>query len=245
MAKFLFLLFFIIISSGSFGQRQIVGLSLTPLIDVWKPFSIPLETLNSDRIKISSFTLLIGAHTQVVDKEKWGVAVGLGYKSISYKVKDYLESFTYTHHVSGSDQVTVLHEFKDQADLVAVSNSFGLNTDWYYKLFSKERVNGSVGLRCEAYFLEYYKSWYASSDAFESSQGALPIPNQGPGRKLFFSSMNTSLFYKTSLLLKGEYTRISVKISAGANLYSDWEQFKRNAWVGIGLGLDFISKKKN
>lgn len=242
--KILFIAAFFTISFGAFSQRQIVGLSVTPLIDVWKPFSIPAQSLTSDRIKISSSAFLIVAQTQILQKEKWGGNVGIGYKHISYLVKDYLESFGYIHYVNGSIQIPVQHVFKDQADLSAISNSFGVNTEWYYDLLEKGRFKGVLGLSSELYVLEYYRSWYSSTDTFESSQAQLPTPNQGPGRKWFFSSMNASVFYKIGYLFKGEYTRLSLKLSAGANLYSDWEQFKRNAWVGVGVGLDVLTRKK-
>jgi hypothetical protein len=52
------------------------------------------------------------------------------------------------------------------------------------------------------------------------------------------SSIDLSIFYSNRWQLKDNFS-LGARVSLGTNLYSDWDQFKKYAWLGLGLELGF------
>lgn len=52
----------------------------------------------------------------------------------------------------------------------------------------------------------------------------------------------SSVFYRQSFHWS-DYFTFSGRISVGTNVYSDWDQYKRYVWIGLGLEAGFGKKK--
>jgi len=235
----------------SYTQRNIVRFAYRYQADIWKPYSEPGVVYQDINRSISSDTWHLNLQTHVIDKPKWGINVGVTYKKINYRVIDHLNFWNYEIQSSASpppgepwgvDQYQRI--FSDPADLVATSKSYGIILEEYYTLFQKEKIKGVIGLNTEVYLLEYYNAVYVSSDFTSSnSPEKTPQASQGPRKSFFLSSINSSIFYRITWSF-AERINLGLKVSVGANIYSDWEQFKRYAWLGVGLELGFLGKKK-
>jgi hypothetical protein len=74
--------------------------------------------------------------------------------------------------------------------------------------------------------------------SFQSS-----VDNGYQKRKYLFPELNVSLDYNIMLLLKKGFS-LGATVQIGTNLYSDWDQFKKYAWLGVGLELGIGRSKK-
>lgn len=243
--KILFLLF-IEIASYSFSQKELVRVNYNYNIDVWSPYSETGTVYQDINGTISSNVWNLNIQTQIIDKPRWGMNIGFAYKRINYKVIDHLNFWNYKTPITGPNSGgTPKHRvFIDPADLLSVSNSIGLTFEGYYSIFSTEKMTSNIGLNTEIYFLEFYKTWYESDDFTETDpEGSIPIENNPIPRNLFLSSINSSIFFRNTWYLANHFS-LGAKLSLGANIYSDWEQFKRYAWLGVGVEIGFLGKEK-
>ena len=54
----------------------------------------------------------------------------------------------------------------------------------------------------------------------------------------FLSGVNISAYYRQVFQLHENFS-LAARISLGTNLYSDWDQYKKYAWLGLGLEMGF------
>ena len=210
-------------------------------LSIYAPYTSKLNNVKSP-YTIKSKTLEANIDFRILIKNKWSLYSGVTYKKINYRKIDAIASYGYSAYCGSQQTCDYFYVFDDPVDLVANSHSLGLAFEVEYELKSQERYSMSLGLKPSVYFLEWYKSFYYTSD--ETPTEALqPLVSSLP-RNLFLSSINSQLIYRVTLLPKKGRTSWSGKISLGANIFSDWEQFKRYAWLGVGLEVGLIGKQK-
>lgn len=169
----------------------------------------------------------------------WNLGVGVAHKLIKHKVKDY---FLYSPFESSANGNTYYKELEGDAE--STSKSVGLKLEVSRIIHQREKFNGSVGLNTEWYLLEFYNSAFTKST---TSTGTIEAePQMMDTRKNFFlSSCNLSSYYRFEFTPKSTDLSLALKISLGTNLYSDWDQFSKYVWIGLGgeLGIPFWKKR--
>lgn len=220
------------------GQINILHLNANYIIDVWKPYSAEAQAYIESGKPVTSKTFPhLNAQLTVLQKDKFSFSLGVSYKRIEFRVQDKIETW-YHEYVGSSGNVYEYYYYDDPADLVATSESYGLNTAFAFMTLQKEKIKSYAGFEFETYLREKYVSWYSSSD----HETRVPETNVPYSNRTFLSSLSTNLFYKFFYTPKN-YASIGLKLSAGANLYSEWDQFKKYAWVGVGLEIGLGRRK--
>lgn len=226
----------------SFSQetRNIFKFEYKFIHDMWKPYSAQGEIYQDSTGNISSDSRSFNLHTTVISKPKWSVNVGLTLKRTNFKVEDRIHAWNYTRKIVSVGQLYVdtnYRVFNDPADFNATSTSIGVILEGNYELFRTDMLIGSMGLNVETYLYEKYDSWYSSDDFTPNDYPeSIPKTGQGPRKKFFLSTVNTSIYYRT-VFYPNDYYDLGLKISLGGNILSDWNQFQRHIWVGLGLEL--------
>jgi hypothetical protein len=148
---------------------------------------------------------------------------------------------------------TIYQNYNDPADYIATSINLGINNELVYHLRlsdKKQLINQAIGLRNEFYFLERFNHRFETTDNTKySDNGAFankinePYPNSLYGNKLInISNTNLSAFYQIRWFPHDAFS-LGARISAGANLYSSWDKFKKYGWLSVGLEMGFLAKK--
>jgi len=168
-------------------------------------------------------------------KSDWNGGIGIAYKKIKHTVSNY---FNYSASVDDGSGVDYIHS---KAALESVSKSIGLKAELNRTVHSSRRFLGNVGINTEWYLLEFYSSKFVGSS--QSYGNILPSPYI-IYKNFFLSSSNLSAFYRCELMAPKSNLSIALKVSLGTNLYSDWDQFKRYVWVGVGAEIGIHGHKK-
>lgn len=172
---------------------------------------------------------------------KWNLGAGVGYKLIKHRVSDY---FLY----SPSESMNGNTYYKETAgDAESRSKSLGVKIEVSRIIHQRKKFYGSVGLNTEWYFLEFYRSWFTEPDSpyivyNETEAKPKMVDTQ---KNFFLSSCNLSSFYRFELQHPDVGPSLALKLSLGTNLYSDWDQFSKYVWIGVGgeLGIPFRKKR--
>lgn len=236
---------FTVIPFVVFGQSNLVLLDTRYHVDFWKPYSREVKEYQDSTNALRSQTYSAGLSTEVRLSKKWWVLLGFSYKSIDYRVVDQIHKWNYVHTSAGQGAIyqdTLTRIYNDPADLVAKSNNWGIKLETNYQLNEAEKLQTSVGLSSEFYFLERYFSEYQSNDhsPYDYPE-SIPYPLIDNEGKFFFSSINLNCHYRIRWLFSQRFNA-GLKLSVGTNLYSNWTHFSRNAWIGLNLELGFGRK---
>lgn len=247
--KIYFLIVFISFILNYRAQSSFIQIGTNLTIDTYLPYSSDAQEFIENGMDVTSKTSNnINLSITILNKNRFIWSLGLCYKHIDFRLKDRIKNWAYTSSYTGSGGTISwvnYYTFQDPADLVSKSNNFGLTNSFNFQFYEKGNFKNIIGLDLDVYLLEYYDAWYESDDITEKTNKALiPYPNNGPAKKFFLSSVSTVLFYKliyAPSFLKNNFS-LATKISLGTNLYSDWDQFKKYAWLGVGLELGFGKK---
>ena len=128
-----------------------------------------------------------------------------------------------------------VNEYSLNKDIVTQSDRLGISASFGKIVNSNDFLFGQLSLTSEIYIREYYETYYVS---FQSS-----VDNGYQKRKYLFPEVNVSLDYNIMFLLKKGFS-LGATVQIGTNLYSDWDQFKKYAWLGVGLELGIGRSKK-
>jgi len=241
-------------SYNSFSQNNILfRFGINTNVNIYAPYTSKLNPIKSP-YNIKSNTSEVNLEFQNFKRKRISIYTGLSYKFIAHKIKDAVDSIVYLETLGGNiPGYLESYVYEDKPDLKSFSHSLGLSLEIKYALKTKERYSMSLGLRPTIYFLEWFKAKYVSSDVDSSPNisypdnpdyvGPTPPVTKLP-RNFFLSSINSQLIYRITLLPKTGRTTLTGKVSLGANIFSDWSQFKRYAWLGVGLELGFLDKEK-
>lgn len=212
-------------------------------IDIYKPYnSLTREFINSGG-EISSSTFSFDFNYIFINKNNWAGTFGVIYQRIDHRIVDYNDQHQYW---TGGTGIASSHTYyySDPLDLISVSESFGIGFSLGRIFPSNDKFLNQVSLNFNFFPIEKYRYYYYSSDInlpFSDLDG----PNNGNEFYLKYftlSAFKLNVDYKIFKYI-GDSWLIGAKVCLGTNLYSDWDQFKRYAWLGVGLELGFGKPK--
>lgn len=243
--KYLFLVF-IVAPIVSFSQNNIVRLEGSDHLDIWKPYLEETSNFQDSTDALKSHTYTIRLNTEIRTNNNWWFSIGLAFKQISYRAEDIIKSWKYTYYSGGQGMIisqSYTYFYDDPPDLVARSDNFGMHLESNYQLTDGPKWNTSVGLATDLYLFEMYRSWYESEDFknFSYYEEGHPKPVRSNFNSFKFSSANFNFHYRIRRQLSDRFNA-GLKLSLGANIYSDWTHFSKNAWLGMGLEFGFGRK---
>ncbi|ASS50752.1 MAG: hypothetical protein A3D31_14445 [Candidatus Fluviicola riflensis] len=240
------ILFFLLIVLVNFIPQKLIGQSKSGLyiggqgnLDIYKPYSEFGKEFQKKYNNISSSTFGFYTYYNIAFAQKNNLGFGVCFKQIKHTVSD---KFLYTEHVSYSSGDTV--PFHDPFSQYSKSSILGIHLEYDRVIHSKKNIRGLIGLATQLYFLEFFNTRYNEhNNSTVGLDGMSPFVSDTP-RNFFFSSANASVSY--ALEFKTEKSvSLRLKASLGTNLYSDWDQFSKYVWVGLGgeLGIPFRKTK--
>jgi hypothetical protein len=226
---------------------QLMNISYQPNLDVYKPYtSLAQEYINKNS-KVSSFTQSVLVSYPILRLNKNTVRIGLNYKKIEHTVKDRILEIP-TYKIVNHQSVFV-GNVPSKRDLISKSNLYGLHLDYNRVLLDKKFYKGSYGATSELYLFEFYESYYYRSEIDKSvtpyieEKDASILPLIPKERNIMKPVLSTISLYFLNTFQCNQHFSLGLRVSAGTNLYSKWDQFSRYAWVGLGLELGFGTSK--
>lgn len=188
---------------------------------------------------------------------KFSWFAGLSFMKTNYEIPDRITHYNYIlyayddfFNIYPAD--TIYQTYEDPADYIASSIHLGINNELIYNfgfLDQKQKINHAAGIKNEIYFFERFKHSFVTTDVTTTSNENIinqtnnPHPNSSFRNKTFhFSNTNLSAFYQIRWFPHDAFS-IGLRLSAGANLYSDWDKFKKYGWLSAGLEVGFLAKK--
>jgi hypothetical protein len=224
-------LFLICISINSLSGAAQVNVLFEQNLDWYKPYTKEAQEYLILNEKVSSYTAKIQLEMPIVKRNHTEFGLGINYKRINHQVKNKINYFVI---FDGSTKYSPV-------DVISKSHSIGLNFYEKYNLINREKYFGQIGINSTFYVFEIYNSEYK----FQISDAGLNPYFEGSfhpfnNNEILFplSSIDLSIFYVNRWQLKDNYS-LGARISLGTNLYSDWDQFKKYAWLGLGLEMGF------
>tara|TARA_R110002072_G_scaffold273058_1_gene433330 strand:- start:11131 stop:11820 length:690 start_codon:yes stop_codon:yes gene_type:complete len=225
------------------AQSSYIKIGSTYNLNIYAPYTYSKSNDLKSVQKKSSRIWDVNMDFKILEINKFSLYGGISYLKKFYKVLDVYDSINYLETLGGNiPSYTVTYFYKDKPDLIAKSHSLGLSFEAGYLLKKNVRYSTFINFKPTIYFLEWYKASYQSKDNFLTVEYS-PLITELP-RNFFLSSINSQLIYRITLLPKTGRTTFTGKVSLGANIFSDWSQFKRYAWLGVGLELGFLGKEK-
>lgn len=226
-----------------------VGISYN--VDLYKPYTALAKEYQKENNNIHSQTANLNLSYPVLKKEKWTWETGLSYKFIRHVVDKKIEYYydTYFKKAQNTEIETYYVLVHNPLDLISKSHSVGIVNSLNFKWKQREKHLQELGLQSEIYFFEYFKAAYYTQNHknyndHKSSASPYLSPSYDINPKLFFlNCVNLSAFYRHSWV-RTDKNPLAAKISLGTNLYSDWDQFKKYLWLGVGFEIGFGKRSK-
>lgn len=241
-----FLILFLVFPFFLVAQNNILSVNGLYHLDIWKPYLKQVSDFQDSTNGIESSTYRLKLNTEVKINNKFWLSLGLVYKRIDYRVIDRIYTWTYYYYHMGQGNSytdTVKGFYTDPADLVANAHNFGIHLEGNYELTKNDKWSSSFGLASDVYLLEMYRSYYESDDFWTLGNGASghPVTTLGDFNQFRLSGVNLDLHYRIRWQFASRFNA-GLKLSVGANLYSNWTHFSRNAWIGVGAEFGFNRK---
>ena len=249
MINYRLILLYCFVNSQIYGQNNIFKIT----------FENNLLNYNKELVKLKDkyeydFTIKnnsISFSYNLLAKKKLNYYIGFSCRKTYLQVFDRIKHWNYetSYFSSGVYYYDTIYQIlKDPADLISYSYNFGINHELTFDIKNYGKFETKLGVKSEIYLFERFKSYYYTTDSNQGSTNNLSDNQTKPftisyenKNRLFLSSANISLFYRMSYKIKDKFS-LATKISLGTNLYSDWDQFKKYAWLGVGLELGFGNK---
>lgn len=237
----IFVLIALSLANCYFAQvENIVRIGYQKNSEIFDPYAPNMENYLQSGQNVESSSWSIYAQYAVFNRKRWSLLAGITFKKTNFIAEDRITNSIYYNNGN-----MVNYIYKDPIDYVSKSNSFGISAEFNYNLFANKIIRGQIGINSELYFLESFRATYVTTDTKYNPYQAIPIPEVGTIPKMFiYSASNISFFYRTSLNISPKISP-AFKLSIGTNLHSDWNQFSRYAWLGLGLEVGFGQFKKD
>jgi hypothetical protein len=227
------ILLFCVALNFCFGQLSFYGVKN---LDIYKPYT----QLSQNHVKyknIQSKIFQAGMDVLLLKRQNICLKTGLIYKNINFVVGDRIHGY-YKSSKNG-DYILYI----DSTDLKSTSRLVGIPIAFNRLINSESKLSFETGLRFDFFVYEKFHSWY--SYKYEPNGLVKNYPILGTYRR--FMNFNNIQF---SINVVGKYkinerSSIGIRLQAGTNLYSNWDQFKRYAWLGVGLEWEIGKKVKN
>lgn len=213
-------------------------------LDFYKPYS----EFAKDYIKnnnVSSITNSSKLYCSFKIKNGQSLGFGFSYMFKNLKVENYYNGLSFTQHDTSGNPIDTTFYYS-RFDLKVNSHSLGLYFDYSKLIISNLNSKGSIGLCLSSYLYEKAKGEYIDKDNLEESiqsEFYMYLPSvvgsiQNSRQSFFLSSVNLCIYYRQVFQLHEKFS-LAARVSLGTNLYSDWDQFKKYAWLGLGLEMGF------
>ena len=229
--------------SSMFGQIQLV---YERNIDLWKPYTDFAQDYQKLNDQIYSYTQTASLGYNVRSKGSNNIVCELSYKKINHQVLGVIRSIQVIEYSPGSGAHLDTSFVNGSADLKTVSHSLGLNFGFGRSIFQLKKQTGKIYGNVGIYMFEKSQSEYVYDSDFTTSlpdsynhlyfQPSRSYLNYRYG--FFLSSINFSTYYKHVWQLHENFS-LAARVSIGTNVYSDWDQFRKYVWMGVGLELGF------
>lgn len=238
---------FILLIFNVFGQ---LSFNYTRNLDLYKPYTETTQEYMKYNDQISSSTRSANVKYTAFSNGKISWNVGVCYKYIKHLIDHKVLGY-YEHYVSPSMGLDYYIFRETDLDLWSKSHSLGIVNELDYTFFETDKLINKVGISNEIYLFENYSSVYVfhkkhvnfNDEVFDVNLYPLNSNFGKNGNKLFLSSTNLSIYYRFEGKIADDF-RFGTKISLGTNLYSDWDQFRKYIWIGVGLEVGFGGRKK-
>jgi hypothetical protein len=251
--------FIVIFSTLSFGlafsQQQRMHLSFVHHLPIYNKLNGVTKNFENKGGIVHSTAFDGQMNFQFLTTERSHFSAGLSYRYTELFQEDVLSYYLFSYYSNSlNSNQSYIYYFEDVANYRGVSHQFGLNLRYTRKLTWKGKSMGSVDVQADLFLAENFRQQYLSEDfkVFPSelhTQNRIEFSNLTNFRTQYLAgrpSAASILFnYRYPLNLHDGFS-VSPKLSVGTNLFSDWEQFKNYAWLGLGLevGLFQIKNKK-
>jgi hypothetical protein len=209
-------------------------------LDIYKPYSPFGKEFNKKYNNVSSFTYSVHVYYNISLDNKKSIGFGFCLKKIQHKI---VNKFDYQCNVIqppfGSTDTIIYYS---PTTLHSKSTSIGTHFEFNRIIHSQKKLQGILSITNQLYFLEFFKSQYDLHNEHSGLDNPLPMLQSTP-RNFFFSSVNASVSYALEFMDE-KAVSFRLKASLGTNLYSDWDQFSKYVWIGLGAELGFPFRKK-
>jgi hypothetical protein len=247
-----FYLILVLLPNYLFAQLTIGG---DYNVGLYKPYSSVYENHSTNRHTINniySFSNRIYYSFEI--QSKHNLSLGINLLNTRIEHKNFIDSVIVYHYEYGANP-EVVDTTKAFFPISLIENSIriGLYFDYQYVLFSRKKHIGKIGI-CSAISIYEY-----ANARFENELSSLNIESNNPATwqakysypgapyntapfsyfsHFYIASADLSFFYRQYYQVSPNFS-LAARISLGTNLYSDWDQFKKYAWLGLGLEMGF------
>lgn len=220
--------------------ENIIHLGYQKNLEVFAPYASNMESYIQSGGKVASSSWSIYAQYAVFNRKRWSLLAGITFKKMNFIAEDRITNSIYYKNGNWVNYI-----YKDPIDYVSKSHSFGISAEFNYNLFANKIIRGQIGINSELYFLESFRAKYISQDTKGIFGQSIPVPEVGTIPDMFiYSASNISFFYRMALNISPKISP-AFKLSIGTNMHSDWSNFSRYAWVGLGLEVGIGQFKKD
>lgn len=172
----------------------------------------------------------------VINKTKFTWSTGITYKHVNLEVKNVIKAYYEYQWSVGQYELIV-----EDLDLIQKSHSIGFVHDFSWNVHANQNMRGEVGVSGEVYLWERYWSRYYYYEDGKRQEHEI-YPDVAGFKDFMLSSANASIFYRF-IWQPTDKLSLGTRFSFGTNLYSDWDQFSKYAWIGLGLEIGFNTRK--
>ena len=223
-------------------------------IKVYLPLTETAQKYDFNENDLSTSAFSINTNYEFSISQNFIFSLGLNYKYCTFNVDNIIKEIEYKEYNSSSGNLIDSGYFVTNVGYYTTSQSFGFNFHLIYNIFENKYLKHQVGVTSTCYIKELFDMGY-NDDVLKNApldqwynEYSYRIPSlgiYGARNGFYFSSLNLSTYYRFVFQLHEKFS-LAARVSLGANLYSDWDQFKKYAWLGLGLELGFgkVKEKK-
>jgi hypothetical protein len=214
-----------------------INILISDNFDIYKPYTETAQEYLKDQ-KVRSNTSTFQVMYPIHKGERFNFKLGFSYKLILLRNKEMATQIGYKEYSSGGYTFYIV--YPANIDLVSRSHSLGVPISVSRNVYSKEKKNIDIGSQIDVYFIEYFRAKYKRKNFVIYEEPY--ISRQVSSLNLVSSQLTIFSTYKYAY---NNRSSIGIRLQAGTNLYSNWDQFKRYAWLGVGLEWEIGKKVKN
>jgi len=240
------ILFFLFVLS-IFCIKAQVKIGMEQNIDIFLPLTETAQKYEYNKNDLRTNTFSIFSNYELSISQKFIFSLGLNYKYSSFEVDNIIKEIEFKEYSSSSGNLIDSGYFVTNVGYYTTSQSFGFNFHIIYNAFESKHTKHQIGLTSTCYIKELFEMGYvddvlknAPQDQWynEYSYRTPSLGIYGAKNGFYFSSINLSAYYRFVFQFHENFS-LAARISLGTNLYSDWDQFKKYAWLGVGLEMGF------
>jgi len=252
MMKNIFYLFLVFLPNGLFAQITIGG---EYNVSLYKPYSSVYENHVNNRHMITNFYTFSNKIYYSVDiQSKHNFSLGINFMNTEIEHKNFIDSVIVYHYEYGPNpEVVDTTMVYFPISLIENSIRLGFYFDYQHVLFTRKKHVGKIGISSVISIYEYanarFKNELNSVNTESSNPAAWEAKYSYPGAPyntapysyfshFYIASADLAIFYRQHYQVSPKFS-LAARISLGTNLYSDWDQFKKYAWLGLGLEMGF------